>query len=244
MELKKGNIFTTKCKTIVNTINCVGVMGAGIAYEFRLRYPEMYHKYKEYVLNNKIKIGILWLYKLKDRWILNFPTKFHWKYPSKDKYLRQGLETFVEKYRENGIKSIAFPLLGASNGGISKKKSREIMEYYLKKIDGDIKIEIWDFDRNEKDDLYDELKSLFRKKVEQILEEIRELDNKKTGISKSSIEIIKTELESKNIKRLIELSNVRGIGYKTLEKIFRYVMNKKYNKKNLEYEEDIFLKID
>jgi len=240
MERKKGNIFTTKCKTIVNTINCVGVMGAGIAYEFRLRYPEMYHKYKEHVSKNKIKIGKLWLYKLKDRWILNFPTKKHWKYPSKDEYLKKGLEKFVESYREKGIKSIAFPLLGASHGGISKDESLKILEGYLEKVEkfGDIKIEIWDFDRGAKDDLYDELNSLFTEKTDdQILQEIRELEEKRTGIQKKSIEHIRSEL--KNINSLIGLFGVRGIGYKTVEKIFRYVMNKKYNKKDPEFIEEI-----
>ena len=79
IKIISGNIFTSKCQTIVNTINCVGVMGAGIALECRLRYPEMYKKYVELCENREISIGILWLYKSEDRWILNFPTKKHWK---------------------------------------------------------------------------------------------------------------------------------------------------------------------
>ena len=63
---KTGNIFTTQCQTIVNTINCVGVMGAGIAYEFRLRDPEMFERYKELCQNKTIDIGKLWIYNVND----------------------------------------------------------------------------------------------------------------------------------------------------------------------------------
>ena len=80
IEIKKGNIFTTKCHTIVNTVNTVGVMGAGIAYEFKLRFPEMFEKYKSFCDSGHIDIGNLWIYKLTKNdnemyeYILNFPT--------------------------------------------------------------------------------------------------------------------------------------------------------------------------
>ena len=70
-----GNIFTSKCQTIVNTVNCVGVMGAGIALECRLRWPDMHTVYQDLCRQRQITIGKLWLYKSTDRWILNFPTK-------------------------------------------------------------------------------------------------------------------------------------------------------------------------
>ena len=72
------------------TVNCVGVMGKGIALVFKLRYPEMFDKYKVFCQSKMIGIGKLWLYKSEEstQWVLNFPTKFHWKYPSKIEYLR------------------------------------------------------------------------------------------------------------------------------------------------------------
>jgi len=118
MKTKKGNIFNTNCQTIVNTINCVGVMGAGIAYEFRLLFPELFEKYVNYCKENMIKVGTLWIYKIdkaklnsqiKFEWILNFPTKNHWKYPTKTMYLEKGLQKFLDTYKDKGIKSIAFP---------------------------------------------------------------------------------------------------------------------------------------
>lgn len=83
IKIIKGNIFTSNCQTLVNAVNCVGVMGAGIALECRLRYFEMYNRYVALCEENKIEIGLLWIYKSPVKWILNFPTKKHWKYPSK-----------------------------------------------------------------------------------------------------------------------------------------------------------------
>ena len=85
-------------------------MGAGIALEFRLRYPKMLKEYKGLCEQNKISIGNLWLYKSNDKSILNFPTKFHWKYPSKIEWLESGLQKFIESYENKGITSIAFPI--------------------------------------------------------------------------------------------------------------------------------------
>ena len=89
VEFKSGHIFNTKAQTIVNTVNCVGVMGKGIALVFKLRYPNMFVVYKEHCNAKRIAPGKLWLYKSEKNapWVLNFPTKFHWKYPSKMEYL-------------------------------------------------------------------------------------------------------------------------------------------------------------
>ena len=74
-----GNIFTSECQTLVNTVNCNGVMGAGIALEFKLRHPKMFEQYVEHCKRGRIDIGKLWLYKPSQdagdrRWVLNFPT--------------------------------------------------------------------------------------------------------------------------------------------------------------------------
>ena len=74
---------------------------------------------------NKIDIGILWIYKNSaERWILNFPTKKHWKYPTKIEYLKKGLEKFINTYDQKDIQSIAFPILGSDKGGLSSDVSR------------------------------------------------------------------------------------------------------------------------
>src|SRR5689334_19885892 len=113
-----GNIFTSKYQTLVNTVNCVGIMGAGIALEFKYRYPEMFEKYVKHCKEHLIQIGKLSIYEVpnKDQKVLNFPTKNDWKHPSKYEYLTKGLEKFLNIYREKKITSVAFPLLGAQNG--------------------------------------------------------------------------------------------------------------------------------
>jgi len=211
VEIINGNIFTSQCQTIVNTINCVGVMGAGIALECRLRYPEMYTKYVALCASKKIDIGMLWLSKANDKWILNFPTKKHWKYPSKIEYLHAGLQKFSDTYQARGIQSIAFPMLGADRGGIPVDKSMGIMLSYLEMLP--IKIEIYHYDRLAKDDLFDSTKKwLLSHDVDYITEV--------TGLRKNYIEIVLDAMQSTNIVQLNQLSTVKGIGVKTLEKLF------------------------
>lgn len=147
ITFRKGNIFNTKMQTIVNTVNCVGVMGKGLALEFKLRYPDMFYKYKELCQSKLMGIGKLWIYKSEScpQWILNFPTKLHWKNPSKIEYIEAGLRKFVESYKEKGITSIAFPLLGTHNGGLGKSEVLELMYKYLEKCD--LEVEIYEYEQ-------------------------------------------------------------------------------------------------
>lgn len=140
--IEHTNIFNSECQVLVNTINCVGVMGKGLAKEMADRYPQMLYKYKELCNIGIIKPGILWLWKASDKWILNFPTKVNWINPSKYEYIELGLEKFVKTYHIKNIKSIAFPMLGCSNGGLNKQKVLDIMKRYLEPLD-DIYIEIY-----------------------------------------------------------------------------------------------------
>jgi len=222
IEVKKGNIFTTECQTIVNTVNCVGVMGAGIALEFKLRYPEMFNKYKIFCDDGLINIGNLWIYTIDNKEnlgytkILNFPTKEHWKYPTKKEYLEKGLQKFVDTYVSKNIESIAFPLLGASKGGMNENDSIRIMKNYLSKCD--IKIEIWHFDPTAKDDVYDEFKSVFMNLSDASIKEKSQLRN-------DAIKKIKSGLLMDDINSLSGLLKVKGIGATTLEKSFVLLKN-------------------
>lgn len=209
-----GNIFTTKCTTIVNTVNCVGVMGAGIAYECRLRYPEMYEKYQALCKNNLLQIGTLWIYKASDKNILNFPTKTDWKQPSRIEYLEKGLQKFVDTYKEKEITSIAFPLLGASHGGLTQEQSLSTMQRYLSQCD--IEIEIWHFDPTATDDIFLNYRQHFLSRSDKEL-------SKSTGIGVSIINKIKEALNNQTINSMSNLLNVKGIGVKTLEKSFKFI---------------------
>jgi O-acetyl-ADP-ribose deacetylase (regulator of RNase III) len=216
INIISGNIFTTKCQTLVNTINCVGVMGAGLALECRLRYPDMHQKYIELCLEKQIDIGLLWIYKSEDRWILNFPTKKDWKYPSKKEYLRAGLAKFVSSYETRGVESIAFPLLGADKGGLHHEESLEIMLEYLENVP--IDIEIYRYDKMAKDDLYDKTKGWL---LSQDLEHVASLSK----IRKNYILKVIEAMHAPTIVQLNQLALVDGIGIKTLEKIFILAQN-------------------
>jgi O-acetyl-ADP-ribose deacetylase (regulator of RNase III) len=204
-------------------------MGAGIAYEFRLREPQMYEAYKKLCDQKALDIGKLWIYNSNNKVfnyqkILNFPTKRNWKYPSKEEYLYKGLEKFVSTYKEKNITSIAFPLLGADKGGIKPIKSLEIMKSYLEKCD--INIEIWKFDPTAKDDLYEKFVDIFSKiDIERI-----KLDTK---IDLGKLKLIETSFLDKNINSISGLLKIKGIGEKTLEKLFNYIINFDTRQKSL-----------
>ena len=224
---KTGNIFTTKAQTIVNTVNCVGVMGAGIAYEFRLREPEMFEKYRVLCNAKQLDIGKLWLYKLEEKEsygnynaVLNFPTKYHWKYPSKEEYLHKGLEKFLATYEEKGITSVAFPMLGADRGGLDGRTVLGIMESYLK--DCSIDVEIWQFDPMAKDDLYENFRNIFAAISD---EKIKEESDIKIHIVKK----IREALQRKDINSLSGLLRVKGVGEGSLEKLFSYMQSSAKN---------------
>lgn len=220
VKIIKGNLFTTNCQTIVNTVNCIGVMGAGIALEFKYRYPAMYEKYVELCRNRQIDIGKLWLYnkEIDRKWVLNFPTKRDWKRPSKIEYLEKGLEKFLQTYEEKGIKSIAFPLLGASNGGIKPEVSQQIMEKYLSLCN--IEVEIYHYSPTSKDDLIDTF-------IEAITysspKEIQQL----SGLSKHSISKLRKIVENQEVPSLMRLGKIRGVGKETTAKAYKLAVNYK-----------------
>ncbi|MBQ9313155.1 MAG: macro domain-containing protein [Bacteroidales bacterium] len=221
IKIIKGNIFNTKVQTIVNTINCVGVMGRGIALVFKLRYPKMFDLYKEHCNSGLISIGKLWIYKNDSEqnpsWVLNFPTKDDWKNPSKIEYVEQGLQKFVSTYKEKGITSIAFPMLGTANGGLNEKDVLELMKKYLTQCD--IPIEIYQYDSNASDDLFDTFKNRWNSlSVE---------EKKKLVRTTKQREIIDNALIEVN--SIIKLIEYKGIGEQTLKKCFDFVMNDTVN---------------
>lgn len=221
ISIIKGNIFNSHAQTIVNTVNCVGVMGKGIALVYKLRYPHLFEKYQDICKKRLLDIGKLWLYKedVTAPWVLNFPTKKHWKYPSEYEYIEAGLQKFLSSYKEKGIKSIAFPLLGASNGGLNAEIVLDMMKKYLSHCD--IPVEIYIFDPASTDDLFDSFKakwnSLSADKIKSI-----------TGIRmQKQIDIISTALNSGQIRSMISLIEFPGIGLSTMQKCFNMVMQSK-----------------
>jgi O-acetyl-ADP-ribose deacetylase (regulator of RNase III) len=213
VEYIKGNIFTSRVEVLVNPVNCVGVMGAGLALEFRLRYPEMYSKYREICNKNLLKPGLLWLYKSENIRILNFPTKNNWKNPSKEKYLIDGLKKFTETYEEKKIKSIAFPLLGADKGGLKKEKSLDIMMHYLNPLD--LEVKIYEYDDKAYDDVFFKIKSII------LNTDLDHLSNE-TKIRRSIIDNILKSISDNNFYQVNQLLNIDEVGVVTLEKIYQF----------------------
>lgn len=127
-----GHFYTSPAQVLVNTVNIVGVMGKGLAKEFKQIYPEMFKIYQELCESGNLQIGKLFLYKSPNKWILNFPTKKHWRFPSKPEYIEAGLIAFRKTYSNMGINSIAFPALGCGNGELDfDNQVKPLMEKYL-----------------------------------------------------------------------------------------------------------------
>lgn len=140
IQYQKDDIFSSNAQVIVNPVNCKGVMGRGLALAFKERYPAMFATYQEECKTGKLRIGRPTLYRESTPWILNFPTKDHWRLPSKMEYLEKGLEYLVANYQKAGIKSIAFPKLGAGNGELSWDEVGPLMAKYLSQLDIDVNI--------------------------------------------------------------------------------------------------------
>lgn len=130
----RTSLFDSPAQTLVNTVNTVGVMGKGIALEFKKRYPEMFERYKQYCDEKLLTVGKLFLYRTPNKWVLNFPTKVHWRNPSKLEYIEAGLQKFVASYTTYGIASAAFPQLGCGNGNLDWRDVRPLMERYLNEL--------------------------------------------------------------------------------------------------------------
>ena len=129
-----GDIFSSPAQVLVNTVNTVGVMGKGIALTFRRVFPEMFEEYKVLCETDLLSIGDLFLYKNPHKWILNFPTKKHWRAKSKLEYIDVGLEKFASTYNDERIESISFPMLGCQHGGLDWDDVRPVMERRLNRI--------------------------------------------------------------------------------------------------------------
>lgn len=124
-------------EALVNTVNTQGVMGKGLALEFKQRYPENFEHYQEACESGQLQIGKLLVFKtgkLMPQYIINFPTKKHWRSKSKLEYIEQGLEDLVEIIRTEQIKSIAIPPLGCGLGGLKWRDVKPLIQKYLEPL--------------------------------------------------------------------------------------------------------------
>ncbi len=128
----KTDLFHSPACALINPVNTEGVMGKGLARVFKMLYYEMFEEYKVLCLQRRLKIGSLFFYRTKDRIIINFPTKKHWRNPSKVEYIEKGLRSLVLTYQEHGVRSIALPAIGCGNGGLGwLTEVKPLVEEYL-----------------------------------------------------------------------------------------------------------------
>jgi O-acetyl-ADP-ribose deacetylase (regulator of RNase III)/uncharacterized protein YwgA len=136
MKILVGDILQSKAQTLVNTVNCVGIMGKGIALEFKKRFPEMFEDYAERCERKEVKPGVPYLYKtLFPPQIINFPTKDHWKSVSRIDDIERGLQLLVAHYREWAVTSVAIPPLGCGNGQLEWKAVGPLIYRYTSHMD-------------------------------------------------------------------------------------------------------------
>lgn len=142
ITITDGNLLQSNMQTLVNTVNCKGTMGKGIAEQFKKRFPAMFEDYKVRCDKESVKPGVPYVYKAADgKIVLNFPTKNHWKNDSNLIWIQKGLDIIKKNYREWGITSLAIPPLGCGNGGLDWRQVRKMIIGTLG--DTDIPIEIY-----------------------------------------------------------------------------------------------------
>jgi O-acetyl-ADP-ribose deacetylase (regulator of RNase III) len=131
-EHASGNLLTADVDVLVNTVNCVGFMGKGIALQFRQAYPSNFEAYQKACKAERVQLGSMFVTETREltgpKWIINFPTKGHWRARSRLDDIRRGLEALVAEVRERGIRSIAIPPLGCGLGGLNWDDVRPLIE--------------------------------------------------------------------------------------------------------------------
>lgn len=212
---RAGNLLDSSCQTVVNTVNTAGVMGRGIALEFRYRYPEMFADYEQKCKSGKVRIGELSIWKRTSPWIVNFPTKTDWQLPSKYEYVEAGLRRFATFYREEGIQSIAFPPLGASLGGLDWERVKALMWKWLGPLP-DLEVDVVRFDESASDKWFDALCDNTRGWS-------RADFQSELNLPKAQAFLVAEALDSGQLCQMVQLQAIRGIGERSLEKIYGFV---------------------
>ena len=214
---KTGNIFTTSSDVIAITVNCDGFMGAGIALEGRLRWPAMFTQYAELCERGLMRPGVLDWWGPDDRGlrVLCFPTKAGWRQPSRISFIREGLQALADSYRDQSVTSIALPHLGCSHGGLTWGQVRPLILNQLGPLE-DLTVELWEFDARAEDPDYEKLVEILANRSPSEI-------GTRLGLDRRSTKALLDAAGSPHVVNLASLQNARGLGEKTLEKIYDYL---------------------
>jgi O-acetyl-ADP-ribose deacetylase (regulator of RNase III) len=146
-EFTHGNLLESKAEALVNTVNTVGVMGKGVALMFKEAYPENFRAYEAACKKKEVKVGHMFVTErqalIGPKWIINFPTKEHWRGNSKMAWIDAGLEDLKRVIVEKKIRSIAIPPLGSGNGGLNWLEVRPKIEAALGELN-DVSVIIYE----------------------------------------------------------------------------------------------------
>ena len=138
IRFAQGNIFHSDCQALVNPVNCVGVMGKGLALQFKQRFPTVFSSYAEACRAGQLVPGRMHLFDTSSpqpRYIVNFPTKRHWRDTARLDDVRRGLSALAGVITANDIRSIAVPPVGCGLGGLSWHDVRQLIDHHLSPLD-------------------------------------------------------------------------------------------------------------
>lgn len=141
--IEKGNIFNSSCEYLVNPVNCVGVMGKGLALEFKNKYPLNFEVYKKACDSASFNIGNLLIVPVDNKFIVNFPTKKHWRNKSDLEFIKIGLEELKVAIKEFNIKSIALPKLGCGLGGLDWNEVFDLIKDFHNSIEDNVLVQVF-----------------------------------------------------------------------------------------------------
>ena len=139
IRFKTGDLLAEDAEALVNAVNCVGVMGRGIALQFKKAFPENFRAYSEACKGDEVRPGRMFVFETRQltnpRYIVNFPTKRHWRGNSRMEDVEAGLKDLVDVIRERKIRSIAIPALASGLGGLAWDEVRPRLEASLRSLD-------------------------------------------------------------------------------------------------------------
>ena len=143
-----GNLLESEAEVLVNTVNCEGYMGKGIAYQFKLAFPENNKSYVNACNNGTLKIGTIHHFIENGKTVVNFPTKDKWREKSKMEYIDRGLDALVAFIIKYNVSSLAIPPLGSGNGGLIWADVKKMIELKLGEISKEVDIYVYEPSRN------------------------------------------------------------------------------------------------
>lgn len=147
IRFERGDILAADTEALVNTVNCVGVMGRGIALQFKNRYPANFKAYAAACKLGEVQPGKMFVFDRREitwpRYIINFPTKRHWRGKSRIEDIVAGLESLVQEVESRGIRSIAIPPLGSGLGGLDWRRVRPLIEQAMSSLE-DVEVVVYE----------------------------------------------------------------------------------------------------